>query len=420
MTVISFARGVPATECLPVEELADCARAAIEGDGDRSSATGRRRLRAAARVDRGAARRRSRACAGHERVAAGVPLPRAGSRGRGRACWSRRRRTTGRSGAPRRARRRGLDRPAVDDDGLDLDALEQELERGAARPSSTRSRPSRTRAGARCRSSAGSAWPSSRASTSCSCSRTTRTGSSASRASRCRRSSSSTAANTCIYASSFSKTVAPGAARRLLRAARPGSVGAVDELADRHYISPALLGQATVLEFFRRGLLRAEPRARRAPAAGAPRRDARRARARAAATARLEPARGRLLHLARPAGGHRRRCAARAGGREAGVTFVRARDFFRRREGGALSVRLAYSSVSPPEIEAGVELLALARAGACRRLRRRPSRPSRRAVAAAAGRAERGAGGARCSRPVERNVGHGSSPGRAQRPARRK
>jgi 2-aminoadipate transaminase len=31
--VISFARGVPAPECLPVAELADCARAAIERDG---------------------------------------------------------------------------------------------------------------------------------------------------------------------------------------------------------------------------------------------------------------------------------------------------------------------------------------------------------------------------------------------------
>src|SRR5947208_9991203 len=30
---ISFARGVPAPECLPVEEMADCARAAVERDG---------------------------------------------------------------------------------------------------------------------------------------------------------------------------------------------------------------------------------------------------------------------------------------------------------------------------------------------------------------------------------------------------
>ncbi len=33
MAVISFARGVPAPECLPVEELADCARVALEHDG---------------------------------------------------------------------------------------------------------------------------------------------------------------------------------------------------------------------------------------------------------------------------------------------------------------------------------------------------------------------------------------------------
>ncbi|HZQ15423.1 MAG TPA: PLP-dependent aminotransferase family protein [Gaiellaceae bacterium] len=33
MAVISFARGVPAPECLPVEALADCARAALERDG---------------------------------------------------------------------------------------------------------------------------------------------------------------------------------------------------------------------------------------------------------------------------------------------------------------------------------------------------------------------------------------------------
>jgi 2-aminoadipate transaminase len=33
MAAISFARGVPAPECLPVEELADCARAVLERDG---------------------------------------------------------------------------------------------------------------------------------------------------------------------------------------------------------------------------------------------------------------------------------------------------------------------------------------------------------------------------------------------------
>src|SRR5919198_5152788 len=33
MEQISFAGGAPAPECLPVEELADCARAAVERDG---------------------------------------------------------------------------------------------------------------------------------------------------------------------------------------------------------------------------------------------------------------------------------------------------------------------------------------------------------------------------------------------------
>src|SRR5437764_6811935 len=33
MAVISFARGVPSPEILPVEELADCARAVLERDG---------------------------------------------------------------------------------------------------------------------------------------------------------------------------------------------------------------------------------------------------------------------------------------------------------------------------------------------------------------------------------------------------
>jgi DNA-binding transcriptional MocR family regulator len=33
MALISFARGVPAPECLPVDDLADCARAAVERDG---------------------------------------------------------------------------------------------------------------------------------------------------------------------------------------------------------------------------------------------------------------------------------------------------------------------------------------------------------------------------------------------------
>ena len=35
MATISFARGIPAPECLPVGELADCARSVLERDGAR-------------------------------------------------------------------------------------------------------------------------------------------------------------------------------------------------------------------------------------------------------------------------------------------------------------------------------------------------------------------------------------------------
>jgi len=34
MDVISFARGIPAPECLPVADLADCAKAAVDRDGE--------------------------------------------------------------------------------------------------------------------------------------------------------------------------------------------------------------------------------------------------------------------------------------------------------------------------------------------------------------------------------------------------
>ena len=63
-----------------------------------------------------------------------------------------------------------------------------------------------------------------------------------------------------VYSSSFSKTVAPGL--------RVGYLVLPNALAERvvaaataSYITPALLSQAIVYEFLRRGKLRAEPRA---------------------------------------------------------------------------------------------------------------------------------------------------------------
>ncbi len=114
-----------------------------------------------------------------------------------------------------------------------------------------------------------------------------------------------------VYSSSFSKTVAPGL--------RVGYLVLPDALAERvvaaataSYITPALLSQATVYEFLRRGSLRAEPRAHQRTAARAPRRDDRRARA-APARGDLDRSGRRLLRLARPPGRDRGLRPARRG-----------------------------------------------------------------------------------------------------------
>ena len=119
------------------------------------------------------------------------------------------------------------------------------------------------------------------------------------------------------------------------------------------YITPVLLGQATVYEFLRRGLLRAEPRAR-ARAARA-RRDAM-----LAALERELPE----LRTSHPEGGYflwaeldgvdAAELLARA--EAAGVTFVKGADF----GGGPDTLRLAYSFVSLDEIAEGVARLAAA------------------------------------------------------------
>ena len=194
MPPISFARGIPAPECLPVDELADCARAALERDGRTILSYGpgggygplREWLAERHGVEPSRVVLTNGSLQGFVFLAAllraRTALPRRGADVRPaaedppRARRGRRRRAAGRRGA-RRGRGRGR----------------------AGRPgprSSTRSRPSRTRAAARSRSSAAAASPSSRANTTSCSSRTTRTGSFATRASRCRRSSSWPAART--------------------------------------------------------------------------------------------------------------------------------------------------------------------------------------------------------------------------------
>jgi DNA-binding transcriptional MocR family regulator len=152
------------------------------------------------------------------------------------------------------------------------------------------------------------------------------------------------------YSSSFSKTIAPGL--RVGWFVLPEQLAS--EIAARAtgtYITPVLLGQATAYEFVRRGLF--EPNLERVRGLLGARRDA----MLAALDAKLGEARA-----SRPDGGYfvwlqldgvdSGELLERA--EQAGVTFVKGTDF----GGDASSLRLAYSFVSTDEIAEGVDRLA--------------------------------------------------------------
>jgi DNA-binding transcriptional MocR family regulator len=154
------------------------------------------------------------------------------------------------------------------------------------------------------------------------------------------------------YSSSFSKTVAPGL--------RVGYFVFAEDLAAKlastangTYISPVLLGQATVHEFVRRGNF--EPNLERVNGLLKVRRDA--------MLSALErhlpeatwshPAGGYFLWLQLPGGADAAELARRLDG---DVAVVLGTDF----GGGPDTLRLAYSYVSPDEIDEGVRRLAAA------------------------------------------------------------
>jgi 2-aminoadipate transaminase len=155
-----------------------------------------------------------------------------------------------------------------------------------------------------------------------------------------------------LYASSFSKTVAPGA--RVGYFVLPAALLAeLESSIASTYISPALIGQATVYEFLRRE--RFEPNLERVRALLRSRRDAMLEaldRGLASADARWSrPAGGYFVWL-EVAGVDARELLDAA--KAEGVVFVPGADF----GGPPGSARLAYSFVSPDEIAVGVERLA--------------------------------------------------------------
>lgn len=161
-----------------------------------------------------------------------------------------------------------------------------------------------------------------------------------------------------VYASSFSKTVCPGIRVGYLAGAQT-TIAAVRRMATNTYISPSMVSQAIVAEFCRSGAIgrsietvKDALRARREALAGALER--------ALPDARFVlPEGGYFLWVDLPDGTDVN--ALEAAAKERGVVFVKGTDFLL--EGGENSLRIAYSGVTTDQIEEGVRRLAAAYAG---------------------------------------------------------
>jgi DNA-binding transcriptional MocR family regulator len=156
-----------------------------------------------------------------------------------------------------------------------------------------------------------------------------------------------------VYASSFSKTVCPGVRVGYL-VGPEGTIGDIREMATNTYISPSMVAQAIVAEFCRSGAIERSIETVKL---------ALEERLQTLATAlerHLPDARfsppdgGYFLWVELPEGADVDALAKAAADR--GVVFVKGTDFFL--EGGENTLRLAYSGVTPEEIEEGVSRLA--------------------------------------------------------------
>jgi len=157
-----------------------------------------------------------------------------------------------------------------------------------------------------------------------------------------------------IYSSSFSKTVAPGA-RVGYFVLPPELARAIEAAAVSTYITPALLAHATVYEFLRRGSF--EPNLERVRALLRARRDAMLDALERELSGRASwstPEGGYFLWLELPVDAEELLREAE----QAGVTFVKGTDFFLPDAGGRQAARLAFSFASPDEIREGASRLA--------------------------------------------------------------
>ena len=349
METISLARGVPAPECIPVEELADCARAAVLRDGGTAlsygSAAGYAPLRTWIAERHGVAPNRVVVTNGSLQAFVFLSQLLAGDGNRVLV------------EAPTYDRplkildALGSDVVAIpqNDEGIDLDALEQEL-RGSPRPAflyviPTFQNPSGRTLGAEARRRLvhlvadhdllvleddpyglvrfeGAAPPTLH---------------------------ELDGGERVLYSSSFSKIVAPGV--RVGYLVLPEALAArVEELATSTYISPALLSQATVYEFLQRDALEGNVavvcsllRARRDALLQGLEQHL------GGTGARWNrPEGGYFLWLDLPEGTDSLRLLEAA--QRVGVSFVPGPDFFPRGGGGRSAARLSFSFASPAQL----------------------------------------------------------------------
>jgi DNA-binding transcriptional MocR family regulator len=158
-----------------------------------------------------------------------------------------------------------------------------------------------------------------------------------------------------VYSSSFSKILSPGIRVGYLLLP-PELVAGVEARAVSTYVSPGIVNEAIVFEFMQRGLL--QPNIDRVCDLLRERRDA--------MLESLERAFPEGVRWSRPEGGYflwldfpdSVDAAALLGRAEAaGVTFVKGADFFTGGDGGRSAARLAFSFVSPDEIRDGIARL---------------------------------------------------------------